>query len=115
MSPSTPPFLAIGLYARLLPAFAPAAAPATGSGPDFPYYPFIDPIHIHGTWWIFLLPMALGIAIVYKAVRLPTLDRYLWHVAVMTAQIVLGMLLLAAASYLLVIVFAAFIARQAGG
>lgn len=80
-----------------------------------PYRPFIDPLALHAHWWIFLPIMALGIAIVYKAVRLKDLANYTREVAIMTAQIVLGMILLAAASYVLVLIFATFVATHRPG
>jgi hypothetical protein len=76
--------------------------------------PFLDPLNVHDVWWLFLAPMALGISIVYKAVRLPTLERYWLHVFVMVAQIILGMLGLAIASYLFVEVYVRFIADRIG-
>lgn len=80
-----------------------------------PYRPFIDPLTIHDMWYWLLIPMALGIALVYKAVRLPTLERYWRHVLIMGTQIVLGMILLGAASYLVVIVYARLIAEKLAG
>ena len=80
-----------------------------------PYRPFIDPLTIHDQWYLLLIPMALGIAIVYKAVRLPTLERYWRHVLIMSTQIVMGMILLGAASYLVVVVYARFIAEKLAG
>lgn len=74
--------------------------------------PFLDPLNVHDVWWMFLMPLALGIAIVYKAVRLPTLERYWLQVFIMTAQIILGMLGLAIASYLFVEVYVRFIADR---
>ncbi len=79
------------------------------------YRPFIDPISIHEHWFWLLIPMAVGIAIVYKAVRLKDMDRYWRAVAVMTAQIVLGMIVLGFASYLFVMVYVRFLAEQAAG
>jgi hypothetical protein len=80
-----------------------------------PYRPFIDPLTLHDWWYWLLIPMALGIALVYKAVRLPSLERYWRHVAVMTVQIVMGMILLGAASYAVVVVYARFIAEKVAG
>jgi len=76
--------------------------------------PFLDPLNVHDVWWLFLLPMALGISVVYKAVRLTTLERYWLQVFIMTAQIILGMLALAIASYLFVEVYVRFIADRIG-
>jgi hypothetical protein len=67
--------------------------------------PFIDPIHAHDWWFLLLLPMAVFISIAYKAVRMPDLAGFWRQVAVMTVQIILGMLALAVAFYLLVQVY----------
>lgn len=64
--------------------------------------PFLDPLDLHGAWWLFIIPLALGISVTYKAVRLPTLDRYWRSVALMTAQIIGVMILLGIASFLFV-------------
>lgn len=64
--------------------------------------PFLDPLDLHGYWYLFLVPLALGISVAYKAIRMPTLDGYARAVVIMTAQIVLAMVLLWVASYLFV-------------
>ena len=81
--------------------------------PRPPFRPFIDPLELHQWWWLLLIPMAFGVAVVYKAVRVKTMDKYWQQVAIMTVQIVLGMVALAAASYWLVMHFAQFIAERA--
>ena len=69
------------------------------------YIPFVHPISTFHEWWyLLLLPLAFGIAIIYKAVRLETLDQFWRHVLVMTAQIVLAMIGLAIALVVLVVV-----------
>ncbi len=64
--------------------------------------PFLDPIDAHGWWFLLVVPMSFGIAVVYRAVRMPTLDGYWKRVLVLTAQIVVSMILLGIASYLFV-------------
>lgn len=95
------------------------------------FRPFLDPIELHGLWWVLLFPLALGISVVYKAVRLPDASfepRSRHHgpsgnrapgtigygraVLVMTVQIIVGMTLLALGSYVLVEVYAATIAAR---
>lgn len=77
------------------------------------YTPFIDPIDLHGAWFVLLIPLSLGIAVVWKAVRLPDepaqsgkhvfpLRKYAVEVAVMTVQIILGMIGLGLLIYLIV-------------
>jgi hypothetical protein len=70
------------------------------------YTPFIDPIDAHRWWYVLLIPMALGVAIAYKAVRVADLKDFPRQVAIMTVQIVVAMIALGAASY----VFVQFIA-----
>lgn len=74
--------------------------------------PFLDPLNVHDSWWWFLIPMAFGISVVYRAARLRSLDKYWNSVLMMTIQIVLAMTLLAVASYLFVIVYVRFIAER---
>ncbi len=76
--------------------------------------PFLEPISVHEHWWVFLAPLALGISIVWKAVRLGTLEHYWRQVAMMTVQIIVGMVVLAAFSYVFVEVYVRFIADRAG-
>lgn len=64
--------------------------------------PFLDPLDAHGWWFVLLVPLALGISIAYRAVRLPALDRFWWRVAIMTAQIVGAITGLAIASYVVI-------------
>lgn len=63
---------------------------------------FIDPLDLHDAWWLTLIPLSLGISMAYKAVRLEDLTRFWKQVALMTAQMVLGMIGLAAAVYIIV-------------
>lgn len=65
--------------------------------------PFLDPLNLHEYWWVFLIPLSLGISITYKAVRLHDVGsmRAYWHqVVVMTAQIILAMIVLGIAMFL---------------
>jgi len=66
------------------------------------YRPFIDPLNLHHVWFLLLVPLALFVSIAYKAVRVHDMSRYWQGVAIMTGQIVLGMLALGAAFYLLI-------------
>lgn len=69
--------------------------------------PFLDPLPAgaFGQWWLYLIPLSAFIAVVYKALRMKDLRGYPVAVAIMTAQIIAGMMLLTFASYLLVEVF----------
>ncbi len=67
------------------------------------YRPFLDPITaLNRVWYLLLFPMALGIAVAYKAVRVHDMKMYWRQVLTMTVQISLGMMALGAASYVLV-------------
>jgi hypothetical protein len=78
--------------------------------------PFLDPIPIHDIWYLFLIPLSFLISVAYKAVRMRKLERYWASVGIMTAQIVIGMVALALATYLFVMVYVRFIAEwMAGG
>lgn len=92
-----------------------ANAPADAQPPVTTYRPFIDPLPVSGVhkhWYLLLLPMSFGVAVVYKAVALQTMERYWQQVGYMTLQILVGMILLAVASYLLVMLYVPFMAAR---
>lgn len=67
------------------------------------YIPFIDPIHtVHTWWWLLLVPLAFGISVIYKALRVTSFRRFWVHVIGMTIQIIIAMLGLAFALVFLV-------------
>ncbi len=66
------------------------------------YRPFLDPIELHRLWFLLLIPLTVGIAMGYKAVRVPDMKDYPRQVLVMSVQIVLGMMALGLGAYLLV-------------
>ena len=39
-----------------------------------------------------IIPLAFGLAVAYKAIRVPNLRGYWWQVGLMTSQIVLGVI-----------------------
>jgi len=65
--------------------------------------PFLQPITgaAHG-WWLLVVPMCAGISILWKAIRLRSLDRYWLEVAFMSGQLLAGMVALAAGLMVLV-------------
>ena len=72
-------------------------------GVHLAWIPFIEPVQSLGNWWILLMiPLSLGISMIYKAMRMDRLDGYVGAVAIMTAQLVLSMFLLAAALFIVV-------------
>jgi hypothetical protein len=67
------------------------------------YTPFLDPIHaLHEGWYFLLIPLAFGISMIYRALRMERLDHYWRAVAVMTVQVVVAMVALAVVLVILV-------------
>lgn len=73
------------------------------------YRPFIDPLSVAlpglHTWWLVLLvPLALFLSVAYKAVRIEVFEVgvYVRQVAVMTVQVIAGMLMLGAVVFAIV-------------
>ena len=68
------------------------------------YIPFVHPIQSANYWWyVLVVPLAFGIAVVYKAMRVHTFDGFWRETLALTAQIVLAMLALAIALGLLIV------------
>jgi hypothetical protein len=67
------------------------------------WIPFAQPMTgtIHA-WWLWIVPMVVGISITWKAIRLPSLHRYWREVGWMSGQVLLGMLALAVGLIVLV-------------
>ena len=67
------------------------------------WMPFVQPMPgvIHW-WWLLVVPMVAGVSVVWKAIRMPSLERYWREVGFMTSQVLLGMLALAAGLMLLI-------------
>lgn len=61
------------------------------------WIPFLEPINwFHQWWYVLLLPLGFGLAVTYKAIRVPSLRLFWRQVLVMTTQIVLGVVALGA-------------------
>lgn len=83
------------------------AAQSTGGDYVHRHRLFVDPLHLswlnlHDHWWLTLLPMAFFISMAYKGVRVNNLGRYWPQVFLMTAQIIVAMIALAAGIFLFV-------------
>jgi len=78
------------------------------------YRPFLDPLPVSGIWPLLLIPLAIGIAIAYKAVRVRSSKDYVKGAAVMATQIVLVIVLLGIAAYLLIMFVAPRVLPMAG-
>ncbi|MEM7230306.1 MAG: hypothetical protein AAF432_15985 [Planctomycetota bacterium] len=60
------------------------------------YIPFVYPLQsVYAWWYVLLIPLALGISVVWKAIRVPDFNDYWRQVVAMTIQIVLAMIGLA--------------------
>lgn len=60
------------------------------------YIPFVTPINaLHEWWYLLLVPLAFGISVIYRGVRLRSLDHFWKRVTFTTVQIVLAMVGLA--------------------
>ena len=67
------------------------------------YTPFVQPIaDAAHWWWLLVVPMCAGVSVTWKAIRLRALDRYWPEVAIMTGQLLAGMVALAAGLMVLV-------------
>lgn len=56
------------------------------------YIPFLDPLQgAHVWWYVLLVPLAFGVSVIYRALRMPNLDHYWRSVWMMTVQVVLAM------------------------
>ena len=67
------------------------------------YIPFLHPINtFQGFWYLLVLPLSFGISVIYKAMRMPSLDGFWRQVTIMTAQIILYMIALAIVLVILV-------------
>lgn len=70
------------------------------------WIPFLEPINAFQTWWYLLLvPLAFGISVIYKALRLQDLTAFWREATIMTVQVVGGIVALA----ICVMVFVQFV------
>lgn len=66
------------------------------------FRPFLDPIHFERYWFLLIIPMALGVSLAYKAVRVPDMRRFWPQTLIMTVQIVAGMIALGTFTFVFV-------------
>ena len=75
--------------------------------------PFLEPLpDAQHWWWVLVLPMALGVALSYKAIRTKDLARYPRDVASMTLQIVAAVVVIAVGLHLLVVVLLPYLPAE---
>jgi hypothetical protein len=67
------------------------------------YTPFLDPINFFHSHWLWLMPpLVLAVCLVYKTLKLPTLDNLIPQTLRMSFYLVLFMVAVAAALWLIV-------------
>jgi hypothetical protein len=76
---------------------AAAAAPAEES-----FRPFWQPLPVWDYWYLLLLPLCVGVSVVYKAIKCRDMKQVPREAAVIFVMIILGMVLAAALLLLLV-------------
>ncbi len=64
--------------------------------------PFLDPINLQDHWFWLLIPLAVGVSMTYKAVRLESLEHYWRRVLIMTTQLIVAIIAMGAAAFLIV-------------
>lgn len=67
------------------------------------WMPFIDPLPgVQANWIWFVVPLVLGISMMYKAIRVGELNRWPREVATMTGQVLLAFIGFAVGLFILV-------------
>ena len=65
------------------------------------FRPFLEPVPMDRYWMLLLLPLVIGVAVVYKAIKVDRLEKLPRESAVLAAQIVAFMAMAAAALWML--------------
>ena len=84
------------------PADAEAVEQADGAADAGGWHPFVTPAPIWDAWWTLLIPLLIGIAVIYKATKSPSARKLPWEAARLAAYM-LGFLVLAAVVLLVVV------------
>ena len=72
------------------------------SGPlTLGFRPFLDPLPMDRYWMLLLLPLVIGISVVYKTIKVDRLEKLPREASVLAAQIVAFMVMAAVALWLL--------------
>lgn len=94
----------MSLFAIISDAAASASDAAASLSPILAWKPFLQPApNAQHWWWLLLIPMSIGVSLAYKAIRVENLNQLPRETLRMAAQIVFGMIGLALALYVLVI------------
>lgn len=84
--------------------FAIISDAAASASPILAWTPFLQPApNAQHWWWLLLIPMSIGVSLAYKAIRVESLNQLPRETLRMAVQIVFGMIGLALALYVLVI------------
>lgn len=84
--------------------FAIISDAAASASPILAWTPFLQPApNAQHWWWLLLIPMSIGVSLAYKAIRVENLNQLPRETLRMAMQIVFGMIGLALALYVLVI------------
>ena len=78
-----------------MPAFLGAALLATAaeSSAAAPFRPFWQPLPVWNYWWLLLVPLCLGVSIVYKSIKCHRMSQVPREAAVIFVMILVGMAL----------------------
>jgi hypothetical protein len=83
----------------MMPLLDGMAAAASASA----WIPLLEPLPLaHRCWWLLIVPIAVGVSLAWKAVRLESVERWQRPVAIMSGQIVLAVAGIALGLFLLV-------------
>lgn len=94
----------MSLFAIISDAAASASDAAASASPILAWTPFLQPApNAQHWWWLLLIPMSIGVSLAYKAIRVENLNQLPRETLRMAMQIVFGMIGLALALYVLVI------------
>ena len=61
------------------------------------YRPFFEPLPIDRFWYLLAIPLVVAIAVVYKTLKLPTLDRLVPESLLLAGQVLFFLVLAAVA------------------
>ncbi|MCX5661869.1 MAG: hypothetical protein NTW19_19500 [Planctomycetota bacterium] len=84
------------------------AAPLLASFASLPtlgYRPFLDPLPLETYWLLLMPPMAIAIALVYKTIKLDSLEQLPRQAALLAVQIVAFMAMAAVGLWLITEIF----------
>jgi uncharacterized membrane protein YwzB len=66
------------------------------------WQPLLSPLPAHGYEWLLLIPIVVFLCIAYKAIRCEHMDRFWKNTFQMVAVVIAGLIMLAAAGWVVV-------------